>query len=125
MSHLESSLEALFRLKVRQVLGGRIHKMASEKGMPDRLVLLPAGRLYLVELKTETGRLEPLQRVWHERAAELGTTVVVLRGRAEILAWITARAAEWDPRERKASTPAPKPPNPKPRRTRAATERTT
>lgn len=92
-SELESSLEAHFNRTVRLHLGGRAVKLApTEKGLPDRLVLLPGGRVYLVELKTLTGRTSAAQDLWHERAAQLGTKVHVLVGREGIDAWITAQA---------------------------------
>jgi hypothetical protein len=86
---LESAVERHFIAAVRRI-GGMTYKIAPvDAGIPDRLVLLPGGRLFLVELKTETGRLRPIQRVWHERAAELGTHVVVLHGTAEVEEWVT------------------------------------
>lgn len=94
---LEASLEAYFNRAVRLRCGGRMVKLApTEKGVPDRLVLLPGGRMYLVELKTDVGRTSAAQDLWHERAADLGTRVWVLHGRREIDAWINARAAALD-----------------------------
>lgn len=57
------------------------------RGVPDRLVLLPGGRVFLVELKTDTGRLSPAQAEWHRRAAELGVVVTLLAGADEIDHW--------------------------------------
>lgn len=89
---LESALEAYFHAQVRRRLLGRAVKVAPiDKGTPDRLVLLPGGRLYLVELKRERGKVAPLQRIWHERAAQLGTLVHVVAGRAGIDAWVAQR----------------------------------
>lgn len=86
----EATLEDKFRLAVRR-LGGRTHKMMpATKGMPDRLVLLPGGRIYLVELKTETGSVSPRQRLWHEQAAEVGTLVHVIYGQAGVADWVAA-----------------------------------
>lgn len=100
-AQLEASLEGYFRKKVRLV-GGRTEKLApTTKGMPDRLVLLPEGRLYLVELKIDSGRLSPAQVVWHSRAAELGTEVHVVTGRAGVDAWIREVFASYDPQPRK------------------------
>jgi hypothetical protein len=88
---VEADLETLFRTRVRQ-LGGMVEKLApTNAGMPDRLVLLPHGRIEFVELKTDTGRLRPDQRVWIERAGHLGTPVTVLHGRAEVEAWAVDR----------------------------------
>lgn len=92
-AELEASLEAHFNRSVRLHLGGRAVKLApTEKGLPDRLVLLPGGRIYLVELKTTSGHTSAAQDLWHERSAQLGTRVQVLVGRAGIDQWIRASA---------------------------------
>ena len=84
----ERNLEQLFYRSVRAA-GGVVEKVAPTRaGMPDRIVLLPGGRVYLVELKRDRENPSPIQKIWHERAAALGTTVVVLRGAAEIMAWL-------------------------------------
>jgi len=89
----ESALEKKFHRAVRRDLGGRVFKLApTVKGMPDRLVLLPGGEVHLVELKAADGTVSPAQRVWHDRAAALGTRVVVLYGWQDILGWLRQRA---------------------------------
>lgn len=89
-SQLEAGLEAYFMRKVRGV-GGHTWKLApTEKGVPDRAVLLP-GRLLLVELKIENGRVSPAQKHWHERAARLGTHVFVIWGREGVDAWVRSQ----------------------------------
>lgn len=94
---LEASLEAYFYRMVRLRLGGRVIKMApTEKGVPDRLVLLPGGRVYLVELKALDGRTSAAQDLFHERAAELGTRVQLLVGRHGVDRWLTARGVDLD-----------------------------
>lgn len=91
---LEAELEELFRKSVRALLRGRTMKIApTEKGAPDRMVLLPGGRIELVELKTEEGRLSPAQKLWHERARQVGILVTVLYGEAELLDWVAKRQA--------------------------------
>lgn len=93
---LEASLEAFFRMSIRKA-GGSTHKQAPiDKGMPDRLVIMPGGRVYLVELKTEDGRLSPAQRLWHAKAAARGTKVVVLAGRADVTTWVKSLFLESD-----------------------------
>lgn len=96
--HSEAQLETLFRVRVRTVLGGRVEKLiATRRGVPDRLVLLPLNRIWLVELKTETGQLEPIQREWHRTAMTLAPRcITVLSGLAEIDAWVRDRAQEYD-----------------------------
>lgn len=52
-------------------------------GVPDRIAVCPGGRIVFVELKTEEGRLSPLQRWMIHRLEELGATVRVVRGKQE------------------------------------------
>lgn len=88
-AEVEASLEAYFRETVRRRLGGMVVKLAPTiKGIPDRMVLLPGGRIILVELKTTTGALSAIQLHRHDRLAELGTVVVTLAGRAEVDRWV-------------------------------------
>ena len=94
---LEASLEAYFYRQVRLRLGGRVIKLApTEKGVPDRLVLLPGGRVFLVELKALDGRTSAAQDLFHERAAELGTRVQLLVGRHGVDRWLLARGVDLD-----------------------------
>ena len=52
-------------------------------GMPDRVVLLPDGRVLWVELKTDNGRLEEIQKVQHKKLRDFGHRVVVIWNRDE------------------------------------------
>jgi hypothetical protein len=93
----EAQLEAFFRKRVR-MLGGHTIKLApTEKGVPDRLVAFPGGRLFLVELKTDTGSLSPAQVVWHSRMDDLGVRVHVLYGADGIVAWLRGVFGHYDP----------------------------
>lgn len=47
-------------------------------GVPDRLLFMPGGRLYLVELKAPGRHARPSQLVVHERLAALGFPVHVV-----------------------------------------------
>jgi len=86
---LERQLEAYFRLRVRRDLHGLSFKLApTTAGMPDRMILLPGGRIELAELKTETGTVSPIQKVIHQRMADVGTVVQVVYGRAGVDLWI-------------------------------------
>ena len=53
-------------------------------GMPDRLVLLPEGRVLWVELKTDNGRLEEIQKLQHKRLRDLGHEVVVVWSKDDV-----------------------------------------
>lgn len=93
---LERALERYFRQAVRD-LGGRAYKLApTDKGMPDRMVILPRLGIELVELKTETGRTSPAQDLWHARAASMGVYVTLLSGRAQIDAWAEDRRRDLE-----------------------------
>lgn len=58
----ESRIEARLTQGVK-ALGGTAYKFVSpgNVGVPDRLVILPGGKVIFVELKTDTGRLSPMQ----------------------------------------------------------------
>lgn len=104
--HLEAQLEAVIQRRVR-LAGGMIFKLApTVKGMPDRLVVLPGGRMYLVELKTTSGKLSPAQLELHYRLrTRVGVEVVVLKGVDEIQAWLNDRAKDFDPARRRPGRP--------------------
>lgn len=69
----ESTLE---RLLVREVerIGGLAPKWVSpgNRGVPDRLVILPGGRTIFVEMKATGKPLEPLQRKWRKTLMSMG-----------------------------------------------------
>ena len=88
----ETRIEARLVWGVRS-LGGRVEKLLpSRSGLPDRLVLLPGGRVCFIELKAADGRLAPLQRHWREKARQLGTDVAVLSSYAEVDRWLHRQA---------------------------------
>lgn len=77
--------------------GGKPVKMAPlEVGTPDRLVLLPGGYMYLIELKTTKGKLSPKQVVWHTQAEHRGTPVHVLYGKEGVDAFLQQHYARVD-----------------------------
>lgn len=84
---LERDLEARFRQRVKAAGGLAIKIAPIVAGVPDRLVIL-GGRLHLVELKTDTGRLSTIQMHWHEQARLKGVTVETLYGAQAVEEWI-------------------------------------
>lgn len=50
------------------------------RGVPDRIAILPDGRVLFVELKTENGKLSPLQVQQIERLRTWQQHVAVIRG---------------------------------------------
>jgi hypothetical protein len=100
-AHLESALEAFFRNRVR-LAGGIALKMApTVTGIPDRIVIMPGGRVFFVELKTEKGVVSAVQKMWHERLSSKGARVVVLYGKAEIEGWVRVIVEQSGPRFRR------------------------
>lgn len=69
--------------------GGMIIKMVPVvAGVPDRLVILPGGKVRFVELKSPTGRLRPAQRAWIAKAAKREIHAVVLSSTQQVDDWI-------------------------------------
>lgn len=90
----EASLEEYFREQIAEHGGFPIKMAPTKKGVPDRLVAFPVGRLFLVELKADDGTVSPIQKLWHERILRFGVTVHVIYGRTGIDYWI--RTVETD-----------------------------
>lgn len=82
---LEKDIEKLFRDEIKKA-GGKAYKFTSpgNDGVPDRIVMLPDGRIVFVELKTDKGKLSRLQELQCRQIAELGQTVRVLHGLSEV-----------------------------------------
>lgn len=82
-------------------LGGVAYKFVSpgNAGVPDRLIVMPGGRVYFVELKTDTGQATTLQKRQMERLRRMGCDVNLVRGLdgiKNLLARITAEQKEGD-----------------------------
>ena len=77
----EKDIEKILVNGVKDV-GGRAYKWVSpgNNGVPDRIVILPEGRIVFVELKTESGTLSSLQRAQIKRLRELGQSVEIVKG---------------------------------------------
>lgn len=82
---LEKDIE---RRLVRGVkaLGGKAYKFTSpgNAGVPDRLILLPGGKIIFAELKADDGRLAPSQRLQIGELRRLGAEVYEIWGLTEV-----------------------------------------
>lgn len=78
---LEKELEKVLVSEVKK-LGGRAYKWVSpgNDGVPDRIVIFPDRPLVFVELKTDTGKLSPLQKNQCRRLTDLGQPVAIVYG---------------------------------------------
>jgi hypothetical protein len=83
----ESRVEKVLGWEVKDRGGWAIKLLPSVSGLPDRMVLLPGGRLIFVELKSPTGTVKPHQTVIHDRLRRLGFEVVVLNTTDRVRQW--------------------------------------
>ena len=81
----EANVERSFCTRLRGA-GCLVYKFVSpgNDGVPARIVVTPGGRVIFVELKTERGKLEPIQKFQIGRLKEHGQDVRVLHGTAEV-----------------------------------------
>lgn len=84
----EKEIEAYFAKRVK-ALGGYSYKFRSvtQRGVADRVVCLPGGKTWFVELKKPGGRLSPLQEIFAEQMAETGQHYTVLWSKEGVDEW--------------------------------------
>ena len=88
---VEKEIEAYLVAAVK-ARGGAAWKFVSpaNRGVADRLVLLPGGAVWFIELKTETGKLSPLQEVFRREVMRLGGNYACLYGRKGVDLWLAS-----------------------------------
>lgn len=82
----ESSIEKKLVMLVKQ-RGGLCYKFVSpgNPGVPDRIIITPAGRTVYVELKTENGRLANIQQWQIKEMQKRGADVRVAKGLPQVI----------------------------------------
>lgn len=72
----ETTIEKWLKRRIEQ-LGGMFLKFwpGFFTGFPDRIALMPGGRIWLVETKTPEGKLSARQRLVHKQLRRLGFKV--------------------------------------------------
>lgn len=92
---LEKEIEKKLTDGIRK-LGGRSYKWVSpgNNGVPDRILILPGGRILFCELKTETGSLSKLQKMQTRILKNLGCDVLVLYGPDDVQRLLDRLTAE-------------------------------
>ena len=95
----ENVIETEFVKAVRNA-GGIAYKLTSQtaNGLPDRLVLFPAGKTIFVELKAPGKMLRPLQRKRRYQLMKLGFPVLCIDRLEQIQPCIDA-ILTWTPGE--------------------------
>lgn len=71
-------------------MGGVAYKFKSvnHRGVSDRIVCLPDGQTWFVELKTKGGRLAPLQRLFAQEMERMGQRYVCLWTKDDVDGWV-------------------------------------
>ena len=89
MEKRERDIESWLRETVQQ-LGGVAMKFTSpgNDGVPDRIAILPGGRVWFIELKKDGEVPTKIQEWQIERLRKLGCNVAVIAGMKEARAWI-------------------------------------
>lgn len=80
MTYLSESQLETYLFKRVSKLGGMALKFLSpgRAGVPDRIILMPGGRIYFVEMKSPDGSVNSIQEYVFEKFAELGFKVHIL-----------------------------------------------
>ena len=80
----ERDIEAYLSEHVRR-LGGLSYKLApTTAGLPDRLLVLPGGRIVLVEVKRPGGKLRRVQEEIRRRLTARGVEVLVIYNKDDV-----------------------------------------
>jgi len=89
----ESTIETYFCKQVKAA-GGVAFKFVSpsNRGVSDRIVCLPDGSTWFVELKAPSGRLSPLQRHFQSEMARLNQNYACLWSKEDVDQWIAQRS---------------------------------
>ena len=85
---MEKHIEAYLVKRVK-ALGGIAYKWRGHGGAADRIIVLPDGTVWFVEVKTIGGRLSALQKVFAADMARLKQKYAVLWTKEEIEKWLT------------------------------------
>jgi hypothetical protein len=89
---LEKQVEKYLTKRVKEAEGLSYKWISSVTGVPDRIVFLN-NKVFLVELKTETGVLSPRQIHVFDELGEAGFPVYILRNQEDIAGFIREATA--------------------------------
>lgn len=89
---MEKHIEAYFVKRVKEI-HGVAYKFTSpaHRGVSDRVVCLPDGSTWFVELKAANGRLSALQQVFQSDMARLNQKYACLWSKEHVDEWIKER----------------------------------
>ena len=75
-AYLKKRLEAMGCLFLKWVSPGN-------DGVPDRILIIPGGRICFVEVKTRTGHMTGLQIAWQKKLKQKCCNTICIHGRDE------------------------------------------
>lgn len=81
----ERAIEEYLRDRVKAA-GGRAYKFVSpgNRGVPDRMILLPGGKIIFAELKAPGKKPSPVQKLQHEKIRKLGFEVLTIDNKTAV-----------------------------------------
>ena len=83
----EAAIEQALGRKIKQA-GGLFIKLGVD-GWPDRIVILPGGKILWVELKADKGKKARLQEYRSNQLSDLGCNVFTIKGIEEANKFVT------------------------------------
>jgi hypothetical protein len=88
----ESTIEKHLVTQVK-ALGGMAYKFTSpaHRGVADRVVCLPDGQTWFVELKAPGGRLSELQKIFAKDMARMNQRYACLWNKEQVEEWLNDR----------------------------------
>ena len=89
MPLLEKEIERYLATRIA-ALGGKAYKWVSPAhiGVADRIVVLPGGVVWFVEVKAAKGRLSPLQKLFAADMARLGQQYACVWSKEDVDKWM-------------------------------------
>ena len=87
---LEKIVEQHLVKRIKALDGAAYKFKSTVAGVSDRIVLLPGGVIWFVELKSETGKLSPMQHIFAAEMARLGQNYIVLNSKENVDAYISS-----------------------------------
>jgi hypothetical protein len=92
----ESTIERYLTQRVKQE-GGVAYKFTSPsaRGVADRIVCLPGGQTWFVELKAPGGRMSLLQKIFADEMSRMEQNYVCLWSKQEVDEWIREQLREF------------------------------
>lgn len=85
----EKQIESFLRAEIKKIDGVSFKFTSSgNAGVPDRICIMPDGRVYFVEIKSQQGKLSSLQQAQIQRLRKLRQTVFVIHSKADVIEFV-------------------------------------